>query len=273
MAARRRLGQHFLTDRSALRRIVRALDPVPGEPLLEIGPGRGALTAALLGSYDRVAAVELDERLVRLLAARFPEDRLLLVHADVLRVSFADVLEGLGAAGRRLTVAGNLPYEVSKPVVQKLIRERSHVDRAVLMFQREVAERLVARPGSRAYGPLSVLSSLAYDVERLFDLKPAAFRPPPRVMSTVTRWRRLADADLDDRTELRLRRVLAVAFARRRRTLRNNLRALIEDAAAVDRLLSACELDGGLRAEQVETAGFLRLADALGDPGEAPPLI
>jgi 16S rRNA (adenine1518-N6/adenine1519-N6)-dimethyltransferase len=258
--ARPTLGQHFLADARAVARIVAALDLRPGEPVLEIGPGRGALTGALVREAGRVVAVELDARLARDLARRFG-DRIALVEGDILRVDL-DALPALAgaAAGARLVVAGNLPYAISKPITQKLIRERALVDRAVLMFQREVADRLTAAPGGRDYGPLGILAAQAFEIRRLFDLPPAAFRPAPRVVSTVTLWRPRPAGHLDARGEARLRHCLAACFARRRRTVRNNLRTALGNDERVAAALDAAGIDGELRAEQLPPEAFLRLA-------------
>lgn len=256
----RRLGQNFLIDRGAVRRIVEAAGVERGEALLEIGPGKGALTVELVERAGRVAAVELDARLASALEQRFDPSELLLLREDVLRTDLGALPGRLGVdPGRRLVVVGNLPYQISKPVAMKLIRERDRVARAVLMFQREVATRLTATPGTRAYGPLTVLAGLAYDIEGLFDLGPNAFRPRPAVVSRVTRWRRRAAEELTAALEPSLRACLAACFASRRRTLRNNLRGALE-AGEAERLLEAAQLSGGLRAEEVPPPGFVRLA-------------
>jgi 16S rRNA (adenine1518-N6/adenine1519-N6)-dimethyltransferase len=261
--ARRRFGQNFLTDPGAVRRIVSALDPRPGEAVLEIGPGRGALTGALVDAAGLIAAVEVDRDLARLLRSRFPPDRLALLEGDVLRLSLESVGAALGrASGTPLAIVGNLPYNISKPVAMRLVESRALVARAVLMFQREVAERLTASPGERSYGPLTVLTGAAFSITALFDLQPGAFRPRPRVVSTVTRWipRRAPEA-LAPGEAVRLRACLAAAFARRRRTLLNNLKTALpggEEQAC--ELLAACELDSGLRAEQLPADALRRLA-------------
>jgi 16S rRNA (adenine1518-N6/adenine1519-N6)-dimethyltransferase len=259
---RRALGQHFLADAGAAERIVAALDLRPGEPALEIGPGRGALTAALVRGRARLAAVELDGDLAAALERRFPPGELLLIRGDVLETALASVLDRLGSPRERLAVAGNLPYSISKPVVQKLVREREAVDRAVLMFQREVARRLTAGPGSRDYGPLGLLAGRVYRLRALFDLAPSAFRPAPEVWSTVTAWSRREGPALGPEEEARLRACLAACFARRRQTLRNNLRGTLGDPARAERLLSAASVDGDRRAEELPPEAFARLAAA-----------
>ena len=230
----------------------------PSDNVLEIGPGRGALTEALLSHVTAISAIEIDRDLAALLRARYPEDRLRLIERDVLQVPF-DAPPLIPP----LVIAGNLPYNISKPVAMKLIVERHAVSRAVLMFQREVADRLTAVPGTAAYGPLTVLAGRSYRVERLFDLAPGAFQPRPKVRSSVTRWTRL-DPDVDLPSAMpRLRAVLAAAFARRRQTLRKNLRAALPggDDAAV-RVLKTAGLDGSLRAEAIPPEGFVALARA-----------
>jgi 16S rRNA (adenine1518-N6/adenine1519-N6)-dimethyltransferase len=240
---RKRFGQHFLVDPNAVRRIVAAMGPPGGTPVVEIGPGRGALTAPLLAALGHLTAIEIDRDLAADLRRRFGP-ALRLIEEDVLDVSLQD----LAAAPVRLV--GNLPYNVSKPVADKIVRERAAVAGAVLMFQREVAERLTARPETRAFGPLTVLVGEAYVVERLFDLPPTAFRPPPTVRSTVTRWTPRPDA-FASLSEQALRAALRAGFAQRRRTLRNNV-----DPA----LLERAGIDGGLRAEAVPGEGWRRLA-------------
>jgi 16S rRNA (adenine1518-N6/adenine1519-N6)-dimethyltransferase len=248
-----RLGQNFLTDRSAVGRMVAALKPAPGDAVLEIGPGRGAMTGALIEAAGRITAVEIDDHLISVLRRKFDEERLVLIREDILRVDLASI-------GTGLVVAGNLPYNISKPIAMKLIVNRALIDRAVLMFQKEVADRLTAAVGGRSYGPLTVLAGQAYDIAPLFDLPPGAFRPRPKVTSTVTAWRSRTVNGLDERLEPDLRACLAACFARRRQTLRNNLRAARGSARAADELLTAAELDGSLRAEALPPAAFLRLA-------------
>jgi 16S rRNA (adenine1518-N6/adenine1519-N6)-dimethyltransferase len=254
--ARRRFGQNFLTDANAIRRIGAALAPLPFDNVLEIGPGRGALTDVLLNSVPRISAIEVDRDLCALLRSRYPEDRLSLIEKDVLEVAFG----ALAQAGP-LVIAGNLPYNISKPVAMKLVVERRAVARAVLMFQREVAQRLTATPGTGAYGPLTVLAGRAYRIERLFDLSPGAFQPSPKVVSTVTRWTPREEDALPESLVAPLKAVLRAAFARRRQTLQKNLRIALQggEAAAIS-LLAQAGLDGALRAEAIPPEGFVALA-------------
>lgn len=260
-STRRPFGQHFLADRAAVARIVGAAAIEPGASVFEIGPGRGALTGALVEAAGRIAAVEIDRRLTPALARRFPPERLVLFERSVLDLPLSEVAETLSPDGAALIVVGNLPYDVSKPIVGKLLAERDRVARAVLMFQREVAERLTASPGNKQYGPLGILAGLDYRIERRFDLSPRAFRPPPRVVSSVTVWTP-RDPAPEPALRTSLRATLAAAFAHRRRTLRNNLRAAFGEAEA-DAALSSAEIDGALRAERVSPDELSRLAKAL----------
>jgi 16S rRNA (adenine1518-N6/adenine1519-N6)-dimethyltransferase len=255
---RKRFGQHFLTDAAAIQRIVAAAALAPSDEVIEIGPGRGALTAALLASRASITAIEIDRDLARALIDRYPGERLRLIEADVLDVDLSAL-----AGAAELVLVGNLPYNISKPIAMKLVASRRVVRRAVLMFQREVALRLTAPPGSRAYGPLSVICGKAFGIEALFDLPPGAFRPPPEVRSTVTRWTRREAVDLSDEAVGRLRAVLAASFAHRRRTIHNNLRhALAGGEAAAEAVLSAAGIDGALRAEALPPEAFDALAAA-----------
>jgi 16S rRNA (adenine1518-N6/adenine1519-N6)-dimethyltransferase len=258
--ARRSLGQNFLVDPRAVERIVRALAPGPQELVLEIGPGRGALTDLLVRRAERLLVVELDDRLADLLHERHGS-ALVLRRGNILDVDLRLLPESAGRpAGTPWAVVGNLPYGISKPVAMKLVEQRACVLRAVLMFQKEVAERLTAAPGSRDYGPLTILAGLAYEVKPLFDLKPGAFRPRPKVVSTVTRWTPRAGTTPLDTVEQPLRACLAACFRSRRRTLRNNLRAADMPLDRAEALLRAAEIDGSRRAESLSPADFVRLA-------------
>jgi len=255
MRARKSLGQNFLIDRNAVDRIVAAASIRQGDDVLEIGPGRGALTSPLIEAAGRLTAVEADGELAAMLVDRFGPDRLRLIHADVLK---CDIFSGTD--GPDWIVVGNLPYNISKPVADLLISGRNRLKRAVLMFQREVAERFVARPGSRQYGPQSVLAGLTFKIDSLFHLSPAAFRPSPKVQSTVTRWERILPDPLDAEAEAALRRTLRICFVQRRRTLRNNLRMHFDDSTRVEKALEVAALDGGRRAETLSAEEFLNLA-------------
>src|SRR5262245_36472046 len=260
--ARRRFGQNFLVDEALADRLVRSAALAPGDAVLEIGPGRGALTARLLEAVPRMAAVEVDRDLAAALRDRFDAERLLLFERDVLRLPLREVLTALGGSGDRpLVIVGNLPYNVSKPVARKLVEERPAIGRALLVFQREVAARLSARHATRDYGPLTVLVGRAYDVKTLFTLPPEAFRPRPEVYSTATLWTRRPVADADPELDGGLAACLRAAFGRRRQTILRNLReALSGDERRARSLLEAAGIDAALRAEAVPADRFEALA-------------
>jgi len=226
--SRQRLGQHFLIKDSTLERIARAAcperEPHEREPLvIEIGPGRGALTERLLARAERVVAIEIDATLVEVLRTKFQsEPRLTVVEADALDID----LSQWGSA----PIAGNLPYYAATPIIEKVLSLESArslsatVPRAVFLVQKEVAARLAARPGSRDYGYLSVQTQLHADVERLFEVPPSAFRPPPKVDSTVVRLLpRNRAAELGIADPARFLRFAGHCFRQKRKTLRNNL--------------------------------------------------
>lgn len=253
--ARKRFGQHFLHDPGVIDRIARAVDPQPGEHLVEIGPGRGALTRRLLASpAASLDAVEIDRDLAALLASEFAgEPRFVLHEADALEFDFTALAQQRGG---RLRVVGNLPYNISTSLLFHLLESVAHLRDLHVMLQREVAERIAARPGSDAYGRLTVMLAPWMRVERLFDIGPGAFQPPPRVWSTVLRLTVRERPAFD--VSAHFGRVVAAAFAQRRKTLRNSLRGLL-DAAQIE----SCGLDPAARAETLAPEAFNRLAQML----------
>ena len=252
MKTRSRLGQHFLNDAHAAGRIVAALGDVTGRTVVEIGPGRGAITAGLAARAGRVLAVELDRELAADLRRRFSPDRVAVIEQDVLNFDFAsacsDCSTGETSEGR-LRAVGNLPYYITSPILLKLAASHAALDLAVLMVQREVADRVAAAPGSRDYGLLSVTVQMYGPVERLFTLPPGAFSPPPEVHSTVFRWNfapRFAELGVQEGGFLRFVRA---AFAQKRKTLANNLRALGVSPAVVHAALAEAGIPRAERAE------------------------
>ena len=248
MPRKPKLGQNFLRDQNAIRRIADALGDLSGQTAVEIGPGQGPITRILAERAAHVLAIELDHELAILLRAQFPADRVTIVEQDVLAFDFAAAST---AAGHRLAVAGNLPYYITSPILLKLAASHQVLDRAVLMVQREVADRIVASPGSRDYGLLSVTVQMYGPVAPLFTLPPGAFSPPPDVHSTVFRWRfapRFAELGVDEEPFLRFVRQ---AFARKRKTLANNLRAAQYDSAATQNAFAAAAIAPQARAEEL----------------------
>ncbi len=261
---RKRFGQHFLRDPRVLDAIVETAAVGPADAVVEIGAGTGALTRRLAARAGRLVAVEIDRDLVGPLQAAFAaQPSVEVLAADALDLD----LPGLAARlGRRLVVVGNVPYNISSPLLFALIEARGAIERMVLMLQREFAERLAAAPGSPAYGALSVLAQLHLVIDARFHVPPGAFRPPPAVESTVlTLTPRSAPAvPLDDPT--RFRRVVRAAFAQRRKTLLNALRAAKLGPAAPDALaarLEAAGIEPARRGETLSIEEFARLDRAL----------
>jgi len=256
-----RLGQNFLVDAGAVARIAAALGDLAGRTVVEIGPGRGAITDALAARAGHVVAIEFDRELAAGLRQRFDAERVAparvsVVEEDVLQFDFA---AAAARAGERLCVAGSLPYYITSPILLKLAASHAALDLAVLMVQREVADRVTAAPGSRDYGLLSVTAQMYGPAEPLFTLPPAAFSPPPQVHSTVFRWRfapRFAELGLDEKGFLRF---LRQAFAQKRKTLANNLRAAGFAPAAAAAALASAGIEAQARAEALSVEALAAL--------------
>jgi 16S rRNA (adenine1518-N6/adenine1519-N6)-dimethyltransferase len=256
MPAKPKLGQNFLRDDQAIQRIVAAVGDCAGRTVVEIGPGKGAITGSLAARASKVVAVELDVELAARLRAEFPPERVEIANQDVLEFDFA---AASAAHGGRLLVVGNLPYMITSPILLKLAASHAALDRAVLMVQREVADRVAAAPGSRDYGLLSVMVQMYGPVEKLFTLPPGAFTPPPKVHSTVFRWRfapRFAELDVEPAG---FSGFLRRGFAQKRKTLANNLRAAGIPPAAVEAALSSAGVEPMVRAEAVDIETLAKL--------------
>ena len=236
--SRQRLGQHFLVRGSILERIAAAACPRRTPLAIEIGPGKGALTERLLARADRVVAIELDETLAALLRAKFPDPRLEVVAADVLDVD----LNQWGPA----VAAGNLPYYISTAILSRALEPGSLLERGVFLVQKEVAARIVSGPGSRAYGYLSVETQLYADVRVLFEVRPGAFHPPPKVDSSLIEFAlrsRVAELGIDSPAEFL--KFVRLCFHHKRKTIRNNLAGAYGPEATSD------WPEAALRAEQL----------------------
>lgn len=262
MAARRALGQHFLTDPSILRRIADALGPEPGDRVLEIGPGRGALTRELLRRGVRLTAVERDHRLVPALRETCPGA--VLLEADALELDWA---HAVGAApGDPWLAIGNIPYYITSPLIDKAL-EPPRPLRVVFLVQREVADRLAADPGTRAYGALTVGVRAVAGVERLFKVPAGAFTPPPRVDSAVIRLTPLECPLVREGDLSGFRRLVTGLFAARRKQLVRALRTIGVPAATAQRAAAALDLAPEQRPETLDPAEFVRLHRLLVDEG------
>jgi 16S rRNA (adenine1518-N6/adenine1519-N6)-dimethyltransferase len=254
--ARKRFGQNFLRDHTVIDRIVRAIHPQPGDHLVEIGPGLGALTEPLLQALGRLDVVELDRDLIPRLQARFAGAGELRIHqADALRFDYRDLVQ----SDERLRVVGNLPYNISTPLIFHLIDQAQVIRDMHFMLQKEVVDRLAAPPDTADYGRLSVMVQYYCQVERLFTVPPGAFHPVPKVDSAVVRLVPHTALPVQVKDEAAFARLVAQAFSQRRKTLRNTLRGLVEADT-----MAALDIDPGRRAETLSLAEFAALANSLG---------
>jgi 16S rRNA (adenine1518-N6/adenine1519-N6)-dimethyltransferase len=251
--ARKRFGQHFLHDPAVIQRIVAAIEPCADERLVEIGPGLGAITLPLLARLPELHAIEIDRDAIRHLRTATKESTALHLHeADALEFDLATLDDG-----RRLRVVGNLPYNISTPLLFRLIEQREHIRDMHFMLQKEVVERMAAAPDSEHYGRLTAMLSPWLRVEPLFDIGPGAFRPPPRVTSTFVRLTPHAEPLRIEQPRY-YANVVAAAFSQRRKTLRNSLKAILSQEE-----IRAAGIDPGVRAETIAPAGFAALAAQL----------
>ncbi len=261
---RKRFGQNFLTDRSIAGRIVAAIDPGPDDRLVEIGPGHGALTRLLLERVERLDAIELDRDLAPRLAGLPGAERLTVHAADALDFDFAGLAR---ARGGPLRVVGNLPYNISTPLLFHLLDQPEALADLHFMLQKEVVDRLASEPGTKAYGRLSVMVQVGYEVTPLFRVPPGAFYPQPAVDSGVVRLRPRPPECPRPRDPDRFAAIVAEAFQGRRKTLRNALKATCDPGC-----LAAAGVDPGARAETLAVADFVHLANAAtirGQPKES----
>jgi 16S rRNA (adenine1518-N6/adenine1519-N6)-dimethyltransferase len=250
--AKKSLGQHFLHERGVVDRIILAVDPKPGDRLVEIGPGQGAMTFPLLDRHGALTAIEFDRDLLEpLAAAARRHGELTLVPANVLDVDFTTL-----AAGEPIRLVGNLPYNLSSPILFHALDHAGVVRDMHFMLQKEVVDRMAAGPGSKVYGRLSVMLQAYCEVTALFTVGPGAFRPPPKVDSAVVRLvpRAPERIGIDDRR--RFADIVRAAFGQRRKTLRNAVRNICDEET-----IRAVGVDPQARAEQLEVADFVRLAN------------
>ncbi len=250
------LGQHFLTDRSYIDKIVMAVNPQPGDRLVEIGPGQGAITFPLLRKHGELTAIEFDRDLITpLMEASEGVGRLTIIHKNVLDVDFGKL-----AGDDKLRLVGNLPYNLSSPILFHAIEHAASIHDMVFMLQKEVVDRMAAEPGSKIYGRLSVMLQAYCRVDSLFVVPPGAFRPPPKVDSAVARLVPRAASDVGIADHRRFEEVVRAAFGQRRKTLRNAL-----GGTCSSEQIEAAGLRPDARAEQVDVEGFVRLANLPAD--------
>jgi len=252
---RRRYSQNFLHDPGTIGRIVDAIAPRPDDHIVEVGPGRGALTAPLLARCEHLTAVEIDRDLAQMLSRRFGPERLTLICADALKLDWEGLARRSPKGEGGLRIVGSLPYHISTPLLFTWLPIASQVADQHLMLQKEVVDRIVAPPGGRDYGRLSVMLQFRYRVERLFNVAPGAFVPVPKVQSSVIRLAPRAPEELVVTDVRAFSRVVTAAFGQRRKTLRNALASVLNEAA-----VRRAGVDPGARAETLDIMAFARLA-------------
>jgi 16S rRNA (adenine1518-N6/adenine1519-N6)-dimethyltransferase len=248
LKTRKRFGQHFLHDPGVLGRIVEAIGPARGDVVVEIGPGEGALTRPLLERLDRLTAIEIDRDLVARLSAEFPPERLSVLCADALEVDFSSLPSGI-------RIVGNLPYNISTPLLFHLARFAGRVRDLHFLLQREVVERMVAKPSTPEYGRLSVMLQVRFAMQKLFAVAPGAFRPPPKVDSALVRMTPLAGVAIPET----FAEIVRKAFSARRKTLRN---ALPLKPGHYEEL----GINPALRPENLSPGDYLRISARLTSP-------
>ena len=247
--ARKRFGQNFLSDPNIIRRIIDAIKPQDGDILVEIGPGLGAMTHPLIERVPHLHVVEIDRDLIARLRERYSPDRLSIHEGDALKFDFSTL-------GAPLRVAGNLPYNISTPILFHLAEFADRVKDMTFMLQKEVVMRMVAEPGTEEYGRLSVMLQYRFRMGRLFDVPPGAFRPAPKVMSSIVRMVPLPAEQLGAHDDALLGEIVTAAFGQRRKTLRNTLKDYLDDAG-----FAALGIDPGLRGERLSVAEFVAIAN------------
>ena len=249
---RKRFGQNFLTDQNVLHDIITAIAPAADDLMVEIGPGQGAMTALLLQALNHLHAVELDRDLVTLLRKKFSTDRLLIHSGDALQFDFVSLV----SSGHKLRIVGNLPYNISSPLLFHLARFVGQVHDQHFMLQKEVVERMVAEPGNKDYGRLSVMLQWRYQMELLFIVPPEAFDPPPKVESAIVRM--IPIASPLECEQLKLEQVVTKAFSQRRKVIRNGLSGMFTEAQLIE-----AAIDPQSRPETVGLESYVRLARLL----------
>jgi len=250
--ARKRFGQHFLRDPGVIDAIVHAVAPQQSDTIVEIGPGQGAITRSLAARAGVLHAIELDRDLASRLRIEFESDPKVTIHeADALAFDY-------GSLDASLRIVGNLPYNISTPLLFALLEYREQINDMHFMLQKEVVDRMAASPGSKAYGRLGIMLGCHFQIDALFDVDRQAFEPPPDVTSSVVRLAPLPAGTYEIGNEERLSRLVAQAFSQRRKTIRNSLRKVVDEAT-----LESVGIDPGLRAEAISIADYVRLANTL----------
>jgi 16S rRNA (adenine1518-N6/adenine1519-N6)-dimethyltransferase len=249
---RKRFGQNFLSDQDIIRSCVAAIHPQPDDLMVEIGPGLGALTQPLLDTLSHLHAVELDRDIVAWMQSHYPAGKITIHNVDALKFDFASL-------GERIRVVGNLPYNISTPILFHLLESSAHVADMHFMLQKEVVERMVAAPSTPEYGRLSVMLQYRLEMEYLFTVPPEAFKPAPKVESAFVRAIPYATLPCLAKDEKLFGKIVGAAFSQRRKTLRNTLKGLLDDSG-----FAAVGIDPQLRAENLSVEEFVAIANHLG---------
>ena len=251
---RKRFGQNFLIDDGIIAGIISAIMPRRNDNLVEIGPGLGALTGPLLDRLDLLQVIEIDRDLIARLRNQYPPDRLAIHEGDVLEFDFA-------ALGHDMRIVGNLPYNISTPLLFRFATYAGHIRDIHVMLQREVVERMVAAPGDSEFSRLSVMLQYRFDMEKLIDVPADSFDPAPKVESAVVRLMPMNPLPHPARNETLFAELVSRAFSQRRKTLRNTLKAMVTAEQ-----LAALGINAGARAQELSVADFVRIADAVTAP-------
>jgi len=242
--AKKSFGQNFLIDRNYIAKIIVALNPQNGETIVEIGAGRGALTEMLIESGANVTAIELERSMIAVLGERFArKENFKLIESDALRIDFSE-LTGIENQRPKTKLVANLPFNISTAILQKIIEQKDCFSEMVLMFQREVVERITAKVGNSERGFLTVMTEAYLTAEKLFDVPPNAFSPAPKVWSSVVRLMPKIDIEIED--ERLFRRIVSAGFRQKRKTIMNNLKSEFGEA---DKVIGECQIDKQRRAE------------------------
>jgi 16S rRNA (adenine1518-N6/adenine1519-N6)-dimethyltransferase len=269
---RKRFGQHFLVDQTAIGQIVDLIHPLETEQVLEIGPGRGALTKPLVSRLERLVAVEIDRDLAAFLRQRFGGSGFCLIEDDILQLDLCEVVRE--EKKEKLMIVGNLPYNITAPLLFKLLEQVDCVGKAILMLQREVARRLVAQPGSKDYSLLSVLLAMHAEVKVCLEVGHKAFRPVPKVESTVVEFNFESACRYPVQDEVMFRRLVRTAFAQRRKMLRNSLLGLVQqgEREELEAITGRAVIDLTRRPETLSLEEFCLLSDAFTAAGLGQPM-
>ena len=259
---RKRFGQNFLHDQNVLAQMVQAINPTSGEHLVEIGPGEGALTIPLLTLHGKLTAIELDRDLAPALKKKCqPTGQLQLFQGDAMKFDYAR----LASTTDKIRIIGNLPYNISTPILFHLSNHASIIEDMHVLLQKEVANRITATPGNKQYGRLSVMMQVIFNATHLFNVEPDAFRPPPKVQSTFIRLSPHQQPVVQLKHKENLSHVVSAAFSQRRKTLRNSLQTLLDT-----RQIKQADIDPTRRAETLTLQEFSRLANMLESPSTQP---